>query len=173
MAVLHHTLRLLQSILYSSVISPYLCDSKVISTALLEIVKDVNLNKNFNHKSNTPIKKMWLATWNERNLILMSIFMLSSQCIDSSMVLINSNEERNFRPALHQPAIGKISYCGFCDNLFRNFNVILKREEVENLFRLFHMEKDIKLCIWLIKCWKFRRIGMEYCWHMASAKNIT
>ena len=34
-----------------------LCDLKVISRGLLEIVKDVNLNKPFKFKSNAPIIK--------------------------------------------------------------------------------------------------------------------
>ena len=37
--------------------APAFRNSKVISRALLEIVKDENLNKHFNHKSNAPIKK--------------------------------------------------------------------------------------------------------------------
>ena len=46
-------------------------------------------------------------------------------------------EERNSWPALHQPAIniGKYHIVEFASNLFRNFNVILKRGEVENPFK--------------------------------------
>ena len=36
----------------------FLCDTKVISRALLEIVNNVNLNKHFNHKFLTPIEKI-------------------------------------------------------------------------------------------------------------------
>ena len=39
-------------------------------------------------------------------------------------------------------------------------------------FWLLYMKENIKLCIWLRKCWNFRRTGMKYCWHMASTKNI-
>ena len=35
-----------------------LSDSNVISIAYLEMVNDVNLNKEFNHKCNAPIKKV-------------------------------------------------------------------------------------------------------------------
>ena len=40
-------------------------------------------------------------------------------------------------------------------------------------FWLLCMKENIKLCIWLRKCWNFRMMGMKYCWRMASTKNIT
>ena len=138
---------------------------------------------------------MWLATWNERISISMSIFMLISQFLDATMVLINSNWREVLGQLFINHPFGKYHIVDFASNLFRSFNVIFKRGEVENPFKhatsclfyaiLYHSwmfsnnkilvalhEQNIKLCIWLGKCWNFRRMGMKYCWHMASTKKI-
>ena len=106
--------------------------------------------------------------------------------------------ERNSCPALHQrdQPFGKYHIVDFASNLFRNFNLILKRGEVKipssMLHHVFSMwfstivecfsiikfwllcvkEKleNIKLCMWLRKCWNFRRMGMKYCFILQESR---
>ena len=98
-------------------VRPAIRKSFQFSRAHLEILKDVNLNKPFNHKSNAPIKT--------------NCDMQESRCWCHRIL--------GQPPALHQPlaAIWKLEYhvVVFASNLFWNFNIILKRGEVENLVK--------------------------------------
>ena len=156
-----------------------LCDSKVISRALLEIVYDVNLNKPFNHKSNAPIKEIAKC----KNLDFDEHFMPIFQSLDATMVLINSKWREDF-------FILWLSYCGFCAQLISKFQCYLQMRKSRkspqvcrimfyvcyslpylNKFLVVLHEGEHKAlydCIWLRKCWNFRRMWMRNCWQMAS-----
>ena len=68
----------------------------------------------------------------------MSIFMQISQSLDATMLLINSNfkvKRGIFGQLFINQPFGNQHIVVFASNLFRNFNVILKRGEVENPFK--------------------------------------
>ena len=110
------------------------CDSKVISRATLEIKNNVNSNKPFNHKSNAPQKQ--IAKW--KNLYFDEHFhanlaILWSRCHNGAAQF--KGKRRIFGQLFINQPFGKYHIVDFASNLFRNFNIILKWGEVENLFK--------------------------------------
>ena len=134
---------------------------------------------------------------NARISILMSIFMPISQSLDATMVLINSKWREEFLVSssstshlenmillILQATYFEISMLSsneeksnipssmLCHVFSMRFSTIVERFPTIE-FWLHCMKENIKLCIWLRKCWNFRMMGMKYCWRMASTKNIT
>ena len=134
---------------------------------------------------------------NARISILMSIFMLISQSLDATMVLINSKWREEFLASSSSTSHLENMILLIFRATYFEISMLFSNEEKSKipssiLHHVFSMQlstivecfptikcwllcikENIKLCIWLRKCWNFRMMGMKYCWRMASTKNIT
>ena len=131
------------------------------------------------------LKKIWLATWNERILILMSIFILILQSFDAAMVLINSKWREEFLDSSSSTSRLDTIILWILRATYLEISMFSSYEEKSKIssskqhhvfsmlfstivecfpiikFWLLWVKENIKLCMWLTKCSKFSKDGNE------------